>query len=67
MFLRKCLNKQYAAQSRVCFFSRTSFLSGEGTGESEELKVREEMRGGRDNAGGKGGGVFNMGEKSMYI
>lgn len=29
--------------------------------------MREEMGGGRDDEGGEGGGVFNMGKKSMYI
>lgn len=53
------------------FFSQTSFLSGGGGDgteiESKEFRVREEMGGGRNDEEGKGGGVFNMGEKSMYI
>ena len=49
------------------FLSRTSFLSGAGGNrESGGLSVREEMGGGRDDREG-GGGVFNMGKKSMYI
>lgn len=63
---RKCLNKQYAAQSRVCFSAGRAF-SLEGGTEKAKNCVREEMGGGRDDKGGKGGGVFNMRKKSMYI
>lgn len=49
------------------FFSRTSFLSGGGQGESRDLRVREEMGGGRDYEGGKGGGVFKMGKVYVYL
>lgn len=40
---RKCLNKQYAAQSRVCFSARQAFSL-----EAEQRKQRNEGEGGEE-------------------
>lgn len=45
MFFAKRLNKQYTAQSRVCFSAWRSF-SLEGGTEKAEMSVREEEKGG---------------------
>lgn len=69
MFFRKCLNKQYAAQSRVCFSAGRAFSLERGEQRKRRIKSGRNRAegGGRDDEGGKGGGVFNMGIKSMYI
>lgn len=55
MFFAKCLNKQYTAQSRVCFQLDDLSLW---KGGRRKQSVREEA---------KGGGVFNIEKVYVYL
>lgn len=65
MFFRKCLNKQYAAQSRVCFFSRTTFLSG--GGEQRKWRIRNGRREGGMMWEGKVAGYLKWEKVYVYL